>query len=133
MNAVIQATAVVVDRSIRSSIGLAAAAGTQCIERAGIAVDDVDLLINVGVYRDNNMVEPAMAALIQKQIGINLDYVKSPSRKAAFGVDLMNGACGVLNAMQVARARIEEAKLSRQFPEYRAYQERTRFLIPGVY
>ena len=39
----------------------------------------------------------------------------------------------VLNAMQVARARIEESKLSRQFPEYRAYQKRTRFLIPGVY
>ena len=38
-----------------------------------------------------------------------------------------------LNALQVTRARIEEAKLSRQFPEYRAYQERTRFLIPGLY
>lgn len=106
MSAVIQATAVVTDRSIRSSIGLAAAAGTQCLARAGLGVDDVDLLINVGVYRDNNMVEPAMAALIQKQIGINLDYVKSPTRKAAFGVDLMNGACGVLNAMQVATAFI---------------------------
>jgi 3-oxoacyl-[acyl-carrier-protein] synthase III len=104
VNAVIQTTAVVTDRSIRSSIGLAAAAGTQCLERAGITVDDVDLLINVGVYRDNNMVEPAMAALIQKQIGISLDYVKNPARKAAFGVDLMNGACGVLNAMQVASA-----------------------------
>jgi len=38
-----------------------------------------------------------------------------------------------LNAFQVVRARIEEGKLAGQFEEYRAYRERTRFIIPGVY
>lgn len=38
-----------------------------------------------------------------------------------------------LNALQLVRARIEEEKLSRQFEEYRAYQKRTRFILPGIY
>jgi len=105
-NAVIEATAIVDDPAIRSSIELAAAAGRDAIAAAGLAVGDIDLLINVGVYRDNNMVEPAMAALIQRELGLNLDYVKNPTRKAAFGVDLMNGACGIFNAISVARSFI---------------------------
>jgi protein-S-isoprenylcysteine O-methyltransferase Ste14 len=35
--------------------------------------------------------------------------------------------------MQLARARIEEGKLSRQFADYRAYLERSRFILPGLY
>ncbi|MEU8516520.1 hypothetical protein AB0C76_33785 [Kitasatospora sp. NPDC048722] len=87
-----------------SSIGHAAAAGRACLERAGLAPADVDVLVNVGVYRDSNIVEPSVAALIQKRLGINLDYLHSPDRRAAFSFDLMNGACGVLNAVQAADA-----------------------------
>ncbi|MEE1783114.1 hypothetical protein PUR71_09315 [Streptomyces sp. SP17BM10] len=87
-----------------SSIGHAAAAGRACLERAGLAPADVDVLINVGVYRDSNIVEPSVAALIQKRLGINLDYLHSPERRAAFSFDLMNGACGLLNAVQAADA-----------------------------
>ncbi|MGW2255724.1 3-oxoacyl-[acyl-carrier-protein] synthase III C-terminal domain-containing protein [Kitasatospora sp. NPDC001660] len=87
-----------------SSIGHAAAAGRACLEQAGLSAADVDVLINVGVYRDSNIVEPSVAALIQKSIGINLDYLRSPDRRAAFSFDLMNGACGVLNAVQAADA-----------------------------
>ncbi len=36
-------------------------------------------------------------------------------------------------ALQLVRARIEEGKLARQFNEYRAYREQTRFILPGVY
>jgi protein-S-isoprenylcysteine O-methyltransferase Ste14 len=35
--------------------------------------------------------------------------------------------------MQLARARIEERKLARQFDGYRAYRKRTRFILPGLY
>ncbi|MFD7903636.1 hypothetical protein ACFV4G_15475 [Kitasatospora sp. NPDC059747] len=87
-----------------SSIGHPAAAGRACLERAGLAPADVDVLVNVGVYRDSNIVEPSVAALIQKRLGINLDYLRSPERRAAFSFDLMNGACGVLNAVQAADA-----------------------------
>lgn len=38
-----------------------------------------------------------------------------------------------LNALQVVRAKVEEAKLASRFEEYRNYQRRTRFIVPGVY
>jgi protein-S-isoprenylcysteine O-methyltransferase Ste14 len=39
----------------------------------------------------------------------------------------------VWTGMQLTRARIEEGKLARQFANYRAYLERTRFILPGLY
>lgn len=39
----------------------------------------------------------------------------------------------VLTGMQLMRASIEETKLARQFADYRAYLERTRFVLPGLY
>jgi 3-oxoacyl-[acyl-carrier-protein] synthase-3 len=50
---------------------LAVAAAKTCLHRAGRAPGDVDLLINAGIYRDRNMGEPALAALIQQDIGAN--------------------------------------------------------------
>jgi protein-S-isoprenylcysteine O-methyltransferase Ste14 len=38
-----------------------------------------------------------------------------------------------ITGMQLTRARIEEGKLSRQFADYRAYLERSRFILPGLY
>jgi len=103
----IKATAVSTDKAISSSVQHAVVAGRSCIERAGITPKDIDLLINVGVYRDDNMLEPAMAALIQKGIGIKGDYVKGQLETAAFSVDLLNGACGLLNALQVADSMLK--------------------------
>lgn len=105
MPTAIMATAVSTDQQLGGSIAHASAAASACIERAGIHPDQVDLLINVGVYRDENMAEPAMAALVQKNVGTNLDYLISGRPTLSF--DLMNGACGVLNAVQVAGAFLD--------------------------
>ncbi|GGO91756.1 hypothetical protein [Wenjunlia tyrosinilytica] len=96
-----------------SSIGQAAAAGLVCLGRAGIDAADVDVLINVGVYRDLNIVEPSIAALISKRIGINLDYLHWPDQRAGFSFDLMNGACGMLNAVQAADALLSTGSARR--------------------
>lgn len=79
-----------------------ARAAKQSMERAGVRPDQVGVLINAGVFRDNNTVEPAVSALIQKAAGIGLDYVKEDPR--SFSFDLMNGAVGVLNGVQVAQS-----------------------------
>ncbi|WP_194813822.1 hypothetical protein [Nocardia sp. XZ_19_385] len=71
------------------------------LERAGIGPEQVGVLINAGVFRDSNTVEPAVSALIQKAAGIGLDY-HSKDDPRTFSFDLMNGAVGVLNAVQVA-------------------------------
>ncbi len=38
-----------------------------------------------------------------------------------------------INAFQLVRAGIEENKLAREFAEYRAYRQKTRFILPGIY
>ena len=88
MGTAIASTAVSTDPAIHSSIAHASTAATECLRRAGVRPEQVDLLINAGVYRDSNMAEPAMAALIQKNVGVNLDYVEDPN--PCFSFDLMN-------------------------------------------
>jgi 3-oxoacyl-[acyl-carrier-protein] synthase III len=58
-------------RSRHSALHLAVAAAKTCLQQAGRAPGDVDLLIIAGIYRDRNMGEPALAALIQQDIGAN--------------------------------------------------------------
>ena len=107
MGAIILAAGSSQDKSIHSSNAHAAIAAKQCIAKAGIDPLDIGLIINVGIYRDRNMVEPAMGVMIQKELGINLDYVKANNQKAAFSLDLMNGGIGALNALQVADAVLQ--------------------------
>jgi 3-oxoacyl-[acyl-carrier-protein] synthase-3 len=79
---------------------LADAAVRNCLGLAGCAPGDVDMLINVGVYREDNMGEPALAALIQQDIGANPG--QSPTgRPGTFSFDLLNGACGAITALQI--------------------------------
>ena len=61
----------------QSSIGMAVFAVQNCLKKVGMHVQDVDVLINIGVFRDKNIVEPAMAPLIQQQLGMNLDPVQN--------------------------------------------------------
>lgn len=80
-------------------------AARQSMERAGIRPDQVGVLINAGIFRDTNTVEPAVSALIQKAAGIGLDYVKDDPR--SFSFDLMNAGVSALNAVQVAQSILE--------------------------
>ncbi|WP_067700816.1 hypothetical protein [Nocardia jejuensis] len=94
-----------------SSIEQAAAAALRAIDEAGTTPDRIDALINTGVYRDSNMVEPAMSALVQQRAGIGLDYRSGDVPCLSF--DLMNGASGVLNAVQVSQALLEAPTVHR--------------------
>ncbi|MFD0278046.1 hypothetical protein ACFVHB_29640 [Kitasatospora sp. NPDC127111] len=87
-----------------AAVRLAGRAARECLTEARVSPDAVGVLINVGVYREHNTFEPAIGALVQKEAGINLDYLAHRVPGAAFSFDLMNGACGVLNAVQVAQA-----------------------------
>ena len=111
MATIIKATGISTDNSIKSSNQHAIEAGRQCIESAGIDINHIDLIINVGIYRDENMLEPAMAAFAQKGLNIKPDYVKSQPFNAAFSLDMMNSACGIINAIQTADALFKSRKL----------------------
>src|ERR1700751_5707493 len=79
---------------------LADAAARACLAQAGKEPDDLDMLINVGIYREDNMGEPALAALIQEDIGASLGQPPT-GRRGTFSFDLLNGACGVISAAQI--------------------------------
>jgi 3-oxoacyl-[acyl-carrier-protein] synthase III len=69
----------------------------RCLALAGKEPGEIDMLINTGVYREDNMGEPALAALIQEDIGANLDL--PGGGHGTFSFDLFNGACGVISAI----------------------------------
>ena len=79
---------------------LADAAARSCLAQARREPSDIDMLINTGVYREDNMGEPALAALIQEDIGANLGQPPAAGH-GTFSFDLMNGTCGVISAIQL--------------------------------
>ncbi|MEU8897578.1 hypothetical protein [Nocardia sp. NPDC048505] len=102
----IKATGVSRGEHTHSIVEHSGAAARNSLERAGIRPEQVGVLINAGVFRDSNTVEPAVSALIQKAAGIGLDYFSKDDPRT-FSFDLMNGAVGVLNAVQVASSVLE--------------------------
>lgn len=87
-------------RTRRSALRLAVNTATDCLERAGRDPHDVDLLVNAGIYRDRNLGEPALAAMIQQDIGANPEDPHSGAH-GTFSFDISNGTCGVLTALQI--------------------------------
>jgi 3-oxoacyl-[acyl-carrier-protein] synthase-3 len=85
---------------------LADDAARTCLAYAGREPGDVDLLINAGIYREDNMGEPALAALIQEDIGANLGQPPIGGH-GTFSFDLLNGTCGVITAIQIESALLD--------------------------
>jgi 3-oxoacyl-[acyl-carrier-protein] synthase-3 len=85
---------------------LADEAATRCLRDAGISSDDLDLLVNVGVFRERGLGEPALAALVQEDIGANLGHPPVGGH-GTFSFDLDDGACGVLTGMHLVRGFLE--------------------------
>jgi 3-oxoacyl-[acyl-carrier-protein] synthase-3 len=110
MGTVIRATAVHTEPAPIASISCSARAATRCLESAGLRGSDVDLLISTGVYRERNLAEPALAALIQRELGANPDPVLDGRGSRTFSFDLMNGPVGILNAVQVAGAMLANGR-----------------------
>jgi Transposase DDE domain len=81
-----------------TAVELTGAAAGRCLDRAGRRADDVQLLINAGVYLDRNISEPAIAALIQEDIGANLE-IRPGAGQGTLSFDVRNGACGLLSGV----------------------------------
>jgi 3-oxoacyl-[acyl-carrier-protein] synthase III len=87
-------------RNRHSALRLAVGAAKTCLEMAGTDPDDVDLLVNTGIYRDRNLAEPALAALIQQDVGANSADPHADAH-GTFSFDIANGTCGILTALQI--------------------------------
>lgn len=92
-------------RGRHSALHLAVAAAKDCLRHAGCEPHELDLVVNAGIYRDKNLGEPALAALIQDDIGANPEDPHSDAHgndaHGTFSFDVANGACGVLTALQI--------------------------------
>jgi 3-oxoacyl-[acyl-carrier-protein] synthase-3 len=71
--------------------GQAAFASSRCLP------EDIDVLINTGVYRDKHYAEPAFACFIQKELDINVEF----RGRQVLAFDVLNGGCGMLNGIDV--------------------------------
>jgi len=89
----------------KGSIKLATLAALGCLKKAEMAPCEVDLLINTGIYRDENIGEPAIASLFQQ--GIKANPGVNDDGHATFSFDLANGGCGILNAINIVHNLME--------------------------
>ncbi len=99
-------------RTRTSARKLADRASLAAISAAGICPDDVDLLLNAGLYRDRNLGEPALAALIQEDVGSSPED-PHPGAHGTFSFDVANGGCGVLSALQIADGFLRAGTIDR--------------------
>jgi 3-oxoacyl-[acyl-carrier-protein] synthase-3 len=84
----------------RGALHLGGAAAEACLRRAHREPDELDLLINAGIYKDRNTAEPALASLIQEDLGANAGEVEL-GHHGTFSFDIANGGCGVITAAQI--------------------------------
>lgn len=106
LGVVIRATAVHTEPNPIETAACSARAAERCLASAGISATDIDLIINTGVYREQNLAEPALAAFVQKEIGANVDPILNSQGNRTLSFDLLNGPVGLLNAIQVAGAML---------------------------
>jgi 3-oxoacyl-[acyl-carrier-protein] synthase-3 len=103
MPAYIEAAATCVRRGVlfgRGALHLADHAAEACLDRSHHEADELDLLINTGIYKDHNAAEPALASIIQDDVGANRAPVLG--RHGTFSFDLFNGGAGFVTAAEVA-------------------------------
>jgi 3-oxoacyl-[acyl-carrier-protein] synthase-3 len=89
----------------KGSIKLAVQAALGCLKKADMPPNEVDLLINTGIYRDENIGEPAIASLIQQ--GIKANPGVKEDGQGTFSFDLANGGCGLVTAMNIVHNLME--------------------------
>jgi 3-oxoacyl-[acyl-carrier-protein] synthase-3 len=83
------------------ALQLSDAAGRACLDGAHRRAGELDLLVNAGLYKNKNMAEPALASIIQEDLGANLGHPPRHDRHGTFSFDVMNGGCGVLTALHL--------------------------------
>lgn len=99
-------------RGRHSGLRLAVSAAKKCLESASCDPDELDLLVNAGIYRDRNLGEPALAALIQEDIGANIEDPHAGAH-GTFSFDVANGTCGVLTGLQIVDGFLRSRTIER--------------------
>ncbi len=95
----------------KKTLALVKSAAENCFATSTYERSAIDLLIYAGVYRDDFLSEPAVAALVAGMLDINAD-IETQQDKKTFALDLFNGGLGPLNACYAAIAMIKAQKVN---------------------
>lgn len=85
------------------------AAIERCLARSSYARDDVEVLIHAGVYRDDFVGEPAIAAFTAGRANLNAAGPDAGGRKT-LAFDIWNGSVGSLNGCYVGAGMIRSGQ-----------------------
>lgn len=89
----------------KNSLELLKGAATNCLKKSSYTKDEISLLIYSGVYRSDYLLEPAYAALLAGELGMN-DTVSESDKTKTLAFDIFNSSVGFLNACYVAQQMI---------------------------
>ncbi|WP_020539098.1 3-oxoacyl-[acyl-carrier-protein] synthase III C-terminal domain-containing protein [Lewinella cohaerens] len=93
------------DTKAEDSLELLHSAATNCIMPSAYSPNDIGLIIHSGVYRDEYLLEPALAALLAGRLNMNAT-VSDAEEQTTLAFDVFNGAIGFLNACYLAQQMI---------------------------
>ncbi len=93
----------------RNSLVQLTCAAQQCFGKSFYGPEDIELLINAGVYRNEFLSEPALAAVLAGELHMN-DASESPDDRKTLAFDLSSGATGFLRACFVATQTIRSGQ-----------------------
>lgn len=85
----------------KTTLDLIQNASETCLAHSSYQKDEIDLMLFAGVYRDEFLCEPAVAALAEGRMGIN-DDINTQQEKKTFALDLLNSGIGALSACYTA-------------------------------
>lgn len=85
----------------RDAIEMAKMAAKDCLEKSSYDRNDIHLLLHTGIYRNEFLSEPAIAALLAGELKIN-DEIRSTGDKRTLAFDVFNSSLGFLNSCYVA-------------------------------
>jgi len=93
-----------VDNGIKDSLDLLYQAANNCINRSSYQGNDIGLLIHSGIYRSDNILEPAFASLLAGKLNMNASLSDKEKKTLAF--DVFNGSIGFLQSCYIAQQMI---------------------------
>jgi len=93
-----------VDNGIKDSLDLLYQAANNCINRSSYQGNDIGLLIHSGIYRSDNILEPAFASLLAGKLNMNASLSDKDKKTLAF--DVFNGSIGFLQSCYIAQQMI---------------------------
>ncbi len=84
-------------------------AADTCFRSSFYGPEDIQLLVNAGVYRNEFLSEPALAAVLAGELHVN-DASESPDDRKTLAFDLSSGATGFLRACFVVSQMISSGR-----------------------